>query len=361
MKIAIVGGGNAGCAHAAKLSKDGHEVYLLKTSHAMHDANFEAVRQAKGITLTDLDGSTQFVELGGVTRDPEVALAHADVCLVLVQTIYHYEIAKLLAAAVRRLEFLLIVPGYMGSLYFKKTLGKKVKVIAEGESTAYDARLVGTGHVQLLYKNVRNALGFVDPQQASSGLEIAEQLVNTYRYSRKNIIESALHNPNLIVHTLGAMLSAARIEYSQGEFWMYREAFTPSVWNVVESLDSEKMAVLSFLGCEPIRYLDACKFRNETDLTVNALDVFRTYAATGGPKGPSTVNTRYIYEDVPMGLCLLSSIGKALGIKTPTCDALVTLGGGLLKQDFWKQGRTIERLGVTREDLLSMSHVDLPS
>lgn len=347
MKIAIVGCGNAGCAHAAKLSKDGHDVCLLKTSRAMHDANFETVRRTKGITLTDLDGTTDFVRIREATRDPVVALANADVCLIMVQTLYHHEVAKLVSPAIRKLDLLLIVPGYMGSVCFHNALGNKVKCIAEGESTAYDARIVANGHVTILYKNVRNALGFIDPKQASAGLAIAGQLVETYRYARKNIVDSALHNPNLIVHTIGAILSAARIEYSQGEFWLYREAFTPSIWNIVEGLDAEKMAVLTSLGCEPIRYLDACKFRNEEDLTVDALKVFRSYAATGGPKGPATVNTRYIYEDVPMGLCLLSSIGRTLGIRTPTCDALVTLGGGLLKQDFWQQGRSLERLGVS--------------
>ncbi len=355
MIITIVGSGNAGCAHAAKLAKQGHRVRMLKTSHAMHDVGFDRIVANGGIMLTDLDGTQDVVPIEAATRDPSVALKDADVALVLVQTLYHEAVAELIAPAVNSLKMLIVVPGYMGSIFFHRKLDSKVGVFAEGESTPYDARAAEDGSVRILFKNVRNALAFFSPTTASEGLAIARQMVETYGYTRRHIAESALHNPNLIVHTVGAIMSAARIEHSGGEFWMYREGFTPSVWNVIERLDDEKMALLAALGCERIRYLDACRFRNEVDESVDSLQVFQTYARTGGPKGPSCVNSRYIYEDVPMGLCLMSSLGLSLGIPTPTCDALITIGGGLLKRDFSKCGRTVERLGITRQTLMQLA------
>lgn len=355
MNIAIVGCGNAGCAHAAKLSKDGHQVRLLKTSHALHDCNFETIVKSRGIHLQDLDGSDSFVPLALATRDPGPALKDAEIILVLVQTLYHEQVARLICPEIKTAAMLLVIPGYLGSLYFSRLLGKRVRIIGEGESTAYDARIIAEGHVRILFKNVRNALAFQDPTTIAEGLALASRLVDTYRYSRANIVESALHNPNLIVHTVGAIMSAARIEFSGGEFWMYREGFTPAVWKVIRRLDAEKMAVLSALRCEPIPYLEACKFRNEEDLSVDALAVFQSYARTGGPKGPDSINTRYIYEDVPMGLGLLSSMGRAFGVETPVCDALITLGGALLDRNFRDQARTLERLGVSREDLLTLT------
>ena len=143
-----------------------------------------------------------------------------------------------------------------------------------------------------------------------------------------------MHNPNLIVHTIGTIVSAARIEYSHGEFWMYKESFTPSIWNVINKLDDEKMSVLAALGCERIPYVEACKFRNCEDISVDALEVFKAYALTGGPKGPMTVKTRYILEDVPMGLGLLKNLGKKYGVETPMCDALITMASALVGIDF---------------------------
>lgn len=351
MEIAIIGCGNSGCAHAAKLTQAGHSVRLLKTSHSLHETNFERVVESGGIQLHDLDGTKQFIRLPCVTRDPERAVLGAQVVLVLTQTMYHAQVASMIAPFVKQAEMVLVVPGYMGSVYFQKAIGTNAKIYAEGESTAYDARILEDGTVRILFKNVRNALAFQRSDQREPGLAVAGRLVDTYRHFRTSIVESALHNPNLIVHTIGTIMSASRIEYSQGEFWMYREAFTPSIWNVVNRLDAEKMAILSRLGCEPIRYLDACKFRNEVDMNVDALAVFQGYAKSGGPKGPASVNSRYVYEDVPMGLCLMSSIGAHLGIKTPVCDALISLGGALLGTDFRQTGRTLETLGVRLEDI----------
>ncbi len=70
-----------------------------------------------------------------------------------------------------------------------------------------------------------------------------------YHYTAlSSVVEAALHNPNLIVHTVGAIMSIPRIEKTNGEYCMYHEVFTPSVWNILERLDSEKMDVLEKLG-----------------------------------------------------------------------------------------------------------------
>ena len=60
-------------------------------------------------------------------------------------------------------------------------------------------------------------------------------------------------------------MSIPRIEKTKGDYVMYHEVFTPSVWNILEALDSEKMDVLEKLGFERIPYVEACKHRNSLD------------------------------------------------------------------------------------------------
>jgi opine dehydrogenase len=71
------------------------------------------------------------------------------------------------------------------------------------------------------------------------------------------------------------------------------------------------------------------------------------------------LNTRFIYEDIPNGLCLLSSLAKKAEIDTPICDSLILLANALMKTDYWKAARTKERLGFanwTVTDIINYSN-----
>lgn len=347
MKICIIGAGNAGCAHAFKLTEYGHEIRLVKTSHVLHNDYFDYISSRGCITAIDYTNngieSTQSPTM--ITRDMKAGISGAEVVLVMTQSLQHDRLASILAPNLEDGQLLLIIPGNLGSMIFARHIKAEV-IIGEGESTPVDARIEDDMRVHILFKNVRNALSFLPARATEEGIIIAKNILDTYGYRRKNVIESALHNPNLIVHTIGTIMSAARIEAMKGDFWMYRESFSPSVWNLVEQLDLEKNRTLQAYGGEPLSYLEACKFRNEEDLSRDALSVFQSYATNGGPQGPNSINTRFIYEDVPNGLCLLSSLAKKAEINTPVCDALIIMANSLMKINYWKTARTVERLGI---------------
>jgi len=105
------------------------------------------------------------------------------------------------------------------------------------------------------------------------------------------------------------------------------------------------MSVLEKLGCKRLPYVEACKLRNSLDKDEDALAVFRAYADHSSPKGPNIPDSRYITEDVPEGLVMLESLGKILGIPTPTTTGLINCASAALKTDFRENGRTVEALG----------------
>ena len=346
MKVAVVGAGNSGCAQSIKLMQNGHQVNLIKTSHSLHDDNFECLLKTGEISCIDTtDGNREFgLSPNMITRDIEKGLEGTEVVMILTQSLQHRELAKRVGPLLKEGQLVFLIPGNMGSIQFAKYSEGKHVIYVEGESTPYDARIVAPGKVEILFKNVRNAVSFLNKEDEKY-LPKVTALFGTHKYLRSNIIESTLHNPNMIVHTVGSIMSASRIEYAKGEFWMYRESFSPSIWRLIEKLDEEKKQVIKAYGGEhAISYLDACKWRNEEDLSIDGLEVFKNYAATGGPKGPANLDTRYINEDVPMGLCMLERLAAHKGIPSPIASALITVASALKDIDYREVGYSISEI-----------------
>ena len=96
-------------------------------------------------------------------------------------------------------------------------------------------------------------------------------------------------------------------------------------------------------------YFEAAKWRNEENLDIDAMTVFKSFADSSN-KGPSFVNHRYLLEDVPMGLGLYISIGRILGLDTSIQEGILALASALLKTDFRENARTIQYL-LGKEDV----------
>jgi opine dehydrogenase len=57
-----------------------------------------------------------------------------------------------------------------------------------------------------------------------------------------------------------------------------------------------------------------------------------------------------VTEDVPYGMVLLSTLGDLLGIPTPTHDAVIQLASVVNRTNYWKTGRGIKELGLSKFD-----------
>ena len=344
MNITVIGCGNSGLIHAAKMIEKGHKVGILKTSDNVHEEFYNIIRSEKGYNVKDETngGKRFFVHPEFITKDPQEAIPFADIIMVMTTTLQHEDVAKKIAPYVKDGQIIVLVPGYMGSLIFRKYISKDV-VYSEWETTAYNGRIVDSMYVRITFYNPRNAISVLPVVRTEVTLDVLSKLFDNTKYTRKHILESALHNPNMIVHTIGTIISASRIEYSKGEFWMYKEAFTPSVINLIKAFDVQKNDVLRVFGCSPLDYFEAAKWRNSDDLTKDTMDVFQSFAESSN-KGPVSLSNRYLTEDVPMGLVLFSSIGKAAGLCTSIADSLIQIASSLLGTDFYRSGRTVNSL-----------------
>ena len=357
MRITVIGSGNSGLIHAAKLYEKSYEVAILKTTSKGNVDFFENVREKGEYEVVDetSNGRHFTVKPKLVTRDVKAAIEFGDVIFVTTITNQHENIARMIAPYVRDNQLIVLIPGYMGSLIFKRYIKKQV-VYCEWETTAYNGRIMDNSFVRITFYNPRNAISVLPNCKKEQVLDLLSHMFDNTRYLRNNILESALHNPNMIVHPIGILFSVARIEYSKGEYWMYKEGYSPSVLHVIHAFDKSKNEILKKFGCQPLDYFDAAKWRNELDLEIDAMQSFWNFAQCSN-KGPSQVDCRYINEDVPMGLGLIVSLGKVLGVDVSIQQSIFTLAGAMTQKDFTQNARTIQYLlgkdDVTYEDILA--------
>lgn len=345
MKIAVLGAGNSGCALAADYAYRGHEVTLIKTSRAVHDDNFDFLCEHDGHMILDEFGAEKVCRIARLSRDIK-DIRGSDIILLCTQTGYHADVLKRAAPYFSAGQLLLIVPGYFSTAYALGLGIDRSVIIAEAESNFIDGRISEPGRFKVGFRNVRNPIGVYPRAALPDAVKKLSGLGTPFTYL-ESVAEAALHNPNMIVHTVGAVMSIPRIEATGGDYCMYHEVFTPSVWRILEALDGEKQSLLERLGCEPVPYAEACKFRNSLDERRSGKEVFYEYASMPTrAKGPTKVDSRYISEDVPQGLVLMESLGKALGMETPVCGALIALASAALGRDLRDEGRSLERLGM---------------
>lgn len=348
MKISILGAGNAGCAVAADLTLHGHEVTLIKTSHAMHDDNFEYLVNNNGKMTLNEFGEIKTANIAKVTREVS-ELKGSEVIIIYVQSNYHEQLIERIAPYLEDNQIVLINPGYLSTAYVLKHCPDKKLIIAEAQSSFIDGRIMEPGLFRVGFRNVRNPIGIYPAARRQEAISKLDQLQERLVYL-DSVVEAALHNPNLIVHTVGSVMSIPRIEKSHGDFCMYHEAYTrdnPATWLILDALDAEKMNVLEALGFKRLSYVEACKYRNSLDETIDAKEVFLNYAEMPTrAKGPTKVDSRYISEDVSQGLVMLEALAKSLGVATPICTALIEIASAALGRSMRTEGRTPEGLGV---------------
>lgn len=344
MNIAIIGAGNSGSALAADYAGRGHCVTLIKSSHSVHEEHFQFLQEHNGEMILEEAGVFRHCRVSRLSRS-FADVRGQDLVILCTQSVYHRYILKDLLRELCAGQILLINPGYLSTAYVLDISHPDGLILAESESNFIDGRLVEPGHFRAGFRNVRNPIGVYPSAETASVLEKLNTLGTPFT-PLGSVVEAALHNPNMIVHTVGSLMSLPRIESGDPDFCMYHEAFTPSVWRILEALDQEKMDILAALGAKRLPYVEACKFRNSLDDTLDARTVFFDYA--GMPtraKGPFSVESRYITEDVSQGLVLLESLGQALALPTATATALITIACAALGRDLRKSGRSVENLG----------------
>jgi len=160
-----------------------------------------------------------------------------------------------------------------------------------------------------------------------------------------DVLHTGLNNMGAIFHPALTLLNAGWIEHTHGDYQFYIDGVTPSVARVLEVLDRERVTVASSLGIRARTSLEWLKLAYDTN-GVDLHEAIQNQPGYYGIKAPPTLNHRYLFEDVPMSMVPMASLGKRFGVSVLGMESIIKLGSIIHRTDYWRRGRTVERLGL---------------
>lgn len=355
--VAILGAGAGGCAAAVELTAGGHEVRLWNRSAATLAPHVKI----GGVRARGVLGDT-FTPLSMITADLETALDGADAVVVCLPALAHRAIADDLARAAAVLPVVLHPGHTLGAAHVAarfRALGRSHPPLAELSTLAYVARKDADAVVDVTGRAGRLRGAAFGPDQRA--LDVARALWPTV-VAQSDVLATSLANVNLVLHPPAAILAAAWMEATGGDFGYYSEATTPSVASVMAALDRERLAVARAFGhgLDPlVDEMSAIGTVDDVPTAGGEAEVLRLAVSSGAAnaaiRAPSSLAHRYYREDFAYGVVPFIELAAVAGVATPIASALLELADVALAGAARRDGLTLSRLGlraVTPADLL---------
>lgn len=342
----VIGAGHGGKAMAAHLALMGFTVTLYNRT----PENIAAVKKRRGIELESYEGGPHgFAKLARVTADMKEALEHAQVVMVVVPSSAHADIARAAAPHLRDGQIVVLHPGRTcGAIEFAKVLRDNQcaadVTVAEAETFIYASRSEGPAQSRIF--RIKEAVP-VAALPATRTAQVLEALAPAYpQYiDGTSVLHTGLNNMGAIFHPALTILNAGRIESTGGDFQFYIDGVTPSVARVLEVLDRERVTVAAALGIRAQTALEWLKMAYDaTGEDLN--EAIHNQTGYYGINAPATLNHRYIFEDVPMSLVPMASLGQRYGVSVRGMDSIIRLACFIHRTDYWRRGRTLDKLGI---------------
>jgi opine dehydrogenase len=344
VKVAVMGGGNASHTIAADLSLKGLTVNLFEMERFA--GAMRGVFETQEIEISGVAGAGR-ARLNRVTTDIREAVEGVEIIFIPLPGFAISPYAEILAPCLREDQIVLLMPGTLGSLEFRMILwskGNREKVIVgETGGLPFATRLVGPGRVKTFHTRSVCGLATIPGNRVS---HVYDRVKGLYPFAPKQtVVETGLGHLTPLLHPAGSLLNAGRIERSHGEFYMYEEGMTPSVVRVIESLDRERLEIGEGMGI-PLPTAVDMMVESGYGPRGTLWESLNGSAGLTPVRGPDSLGSRYVTEDIPYGLVAWASLGHAVSVETPIMDALIEIGSAIMGRNCWKEGRNLETMGL---------------
>lgn len=344
MTVAVLGAGAGGLAAAVELTLAGRQVRLWNRNPRRLDPHRE-----HGIRYRGVLGEGTVRPRAGFTSDLAEAMEGADVIVVCLPSAVHPALFQELAEA-RCTVPIVLNPGHTGgALHLRHVFsraGSTLPPVVEFSTLSY------VGRVYDGVADITGRAGRVRVGALPGGAAALEWALALFPGASpvKDVLASSLSNVNLVLHPPGAILGAAWVEASGGDFTFYVDGMTPGVARVIGLFDEERRAVGRAFGHELPSLLQEMAGVG----TVTAEDADRgdiAEAVRGGVANqtipaPDSLSHRYYQEDFAFGVLPFLALAHTAGIDVPIANSLFSIANGLVPNDLREIGLDAARLGT---------------
>ena len=348
-KYTVIGSGSGGLATAGHIFLKGYQVFLYNRSQ-------ERIKYIKGHDYTIQFGDkSDKIRLNHVGNNLSEAVYHSDVIIVVITANGHSDIAEKIAPYLEDGQIILLVPGRtLGALLFSQTLNKvgcKANVIlAEANTLFFAVRPKKPDLIEI--KGIKKEVS-VSALYSRDTDYVVDVLSGVFPNLNKadTVLDTSFGNIGAIFHPVISILNKQRI-LKKEIFNFYTDGVTKKVAQYIEKVDCEFKSIASAIGINKISVVDWLSIRYGLPKS-SIYEMIKSNPTYKDILAPTTMNHRYLWEDIPTGLVPMSLFGKNLEVPTPTIDYFIEEGSKILDTDFRSDGRTLSKLGLSHNKLIS--------
>jgi len=343
MIVAVLGAGGIGLSTAAVLLDRGHAVRMWTPS----GEGAAPFRAGKPLVVDGILNG-EFRPTGAAAA--QEALAGADVALIAVPGNGHRAVIDAIAPHLAAAQTVIISSHCsLSALYLSQRLAARRLAcpIAAWATTVTTGRRKAPGAVNMTTLRKEVDVAAVPARSGAQALEACRALFGDRFKLRDDLLAVSLSNLNPPVHMANSLCNLTRME--RGEAWPNYGCLTDAVGRLVEALDRERLAVAAAFGLGVRTVQD--HFHLSFDLargTVGEMAREQDKRRGGQPPGPTTLEHRYVTEDVPFGLVPLIAIARAARVPVPLHEGGVALFGARYGRDFAAQNDLLPALAIER-------------
>jgi opine dehydrogenase len=339
MEVAVLGAGGIGLGMTAFVAEAGHQPRLWSPSGA-GTASFRtgAKLVASGLVTASFTPK--------VAQSAADAVAGAEAAIIAVPGNGHRTVIDAIVPHLSGGQTVIISSHCsLSALYLSQRLAARgvASPIAAWATTVVAGRRTGDAvNVGTLRKELDVAT--VPASATAAGLAVCRALFGERFRARDDLLAISLSNLNPPVHMANALCNLTRME--RGEAWANYDCMTDAVGRLIEALDRERLSLAAAFGLTVRSIQDHMHL--SFDLPRGSVGEMAriVHARRGGPPGPTSLEHRYVTEDVPFGLVPLVAIARAAGVATPLHDAGIALFSALYGRDFARENDLLPALGI---------------